>query len=31
MYALEQLGMTPDGPLTSENLAGLPLPEGIHD
>ena len=31
MYALEQLGITPDGPLTQVNLAGLPLPAGIHD
>jgi glutaredoxin len=30
-YWLEQNGITPDQPLTSEQLADLPLPERIHD
>jgi hypothetical protein len=30
-YVLEQLGIEPDGPLTPEDLAGLPIPEGIYD
>jgi glutaredoxin len=31
MYALEQFGIEPDGPLTKSQLAGLPMPERIHD
>ncbi len=27
---LERLGIEPDGPLTPEDLAGLPLPERVH-
>ncbi|WP_080735680.1 glutaredoxin domain-containing protein [Rhodococcoides fascians] len=30
-YALEECGITPDGPITAAQLAGLPLPERIHD
>ena len=31
MAALERLGIPPDGPLTAENLAGLPLPEKLWE
>jgi hypothetical protein len=31
MMFLEQLGMAPDGPLTADDLAGLPLPERVWD
>jgi hypothetical protein len=31
MMFLEQLGIQPDEPLTSEDLAGLPLPERVWD
>jgi len=30
-YVLREFGVEPDEPLTAANLAGLPLPEGIHD
>ena len=30
-YVLKEFGVVPDRPLTEANLAGLPLPEGIHD
>jgi hypothetical protein len=30
-YTLKEFGVTPDLPLTQAHLAGLPLPEGIHD
>lgn len=30
-YVLKEFGVTPDRPLTEAHLAGLPLPEGIHD
>jgi len=30
-YVLKEFGVTPDLPLTKAHLAGLPLPEGIHD
>lgn len=29
MLFLERLGITPDGPLTDADLAGLPLPDGV--
>lgn len=28
---LEKLGVTPDRPLTTDDLAGLPMPEGVYD
>ena len=31
MMFLEQLGIAPEGPLTAEDLAGLPLPERVWD
>jgi len=31
MMFLRQLEVEPDGPLTAEDLAGLPLPEGVWD
>lgn len=31
MMFLRQLDVEPDRPLTAENLAGLPLPEGVWD
>jgi hypothetical protein len=31
MYVLEQEGIKPNGPLTSEDLAGLPLPERLFE
>ena len=31
MMILEQLGITPDTPLTADDLAGLPLPEKVWD
>ena len=31
MYVLGEFGISPDGPLTAEDLAGLPLPDRIHD
>ncbi len=31
MSLLERLGIPPDGPLSAEDLAGLPLPEGVWD
>jgi glutaredoxin len=31
MSLLERLGIRPDRPLTAEDLAGLPLPEGVWD
>ncbi len=31
MPLLERLGIPPDGPLSAEDLAGLPLPEGVWD
>jgi hypothetical protein len=30
-YTLKEFGVTPELPLTNAHLAGLPLPEGIHD
>lgn len=30
-YVLREFGVEPDEPLTEANLAGLPLPSGIHD
>jgi hypothetical protein len=30
-YTLKEFGVTPELPLTKAHLAGLPLPEGIHD
>lgn len=30
-YVLKEFGVTPHRPLTEANLAGLPLPAGIHD
>lgn len=30
-YVLKEFGVAPDRPLTEAHLAGLPLPEGIHD
>jgi hypothetical protein len=30
-YVLKEFGVAPDLPLTEAHLAGLPLPEGIHD
>lgn len=30
MFALELCRIVPDGALTAENLAGLPLPENVH-
>ena len=31
MYMLEQSGIAPEGPLTADDLDGLPLPERIYD
>jgi hypothetical protein len=31
MMFLEQLAIPPDGPLTADDLAGLPLPERVWD
>jgi hypothetical protein len=31
MMFLEQLGIAPDGPLTADDLSGLPLPERVWD
>ena len=31
MAVLERMGITPDGPLTNEDLAGLPLPERLFE
>jgi hypothetical protein len=31
MLFLELQGLTPDGPLTEADLAGLPLPERVHE
>ena len=31
MMLLESLAIVPDGPLTQEQLAGLPLPEKVWD
>jgi hypothetical protein len=31
MSLLERLGIPPDRPLSAEDLAGLPLPEGVWD
>lgn len=31
IYLLERYGIPPDGPLVEEDLAGLPLPEGIFE
>lgn len=28
---LEKLGVTPDGPLTADDLSGLPMPENVYD
>ena len=31
IYVLERYGVDPDGPLVAEDLAGLPLPEGLFE
>jgi len=31
MLTLENLGITPDGPLTDADVAALPLPENVGD
>jgi hypothetical protein len=31
IVVLERFGIDPDGRLTAEDLAGLPLPEGIWE
>jgi hypothetical protein len=31
MMVLQRLGISPDGPLTDEDLAGLPMPEEVWD
>jgi hypothetical protein len=31
MHVLERMGIEPDGRLTSEDLAGLPLPERLFE
>jgi len=30
-YVMQEFGVEPEAPLTEAHLAGLPLPEGIHD
>jgi hypothetical protein len=31
MMVLQRLGISPDGPLTDEDFAGLPMPEEVWD
>ena len=31
IYVLERYGINPDGPLVGDDLAGLPLPEGLFE
>jgi hypothetical protein len=31
MHVLERFGIKPDGPLTQQDLAGLPLPERLFE